>query len=725
MMDDDSDDNSDVDDRAYRIVEEAKSGKLDKQRERDARNHGGNKSTPGAHSSSSSHGGHAGDAKQRNGAKQTGSSSIPGAQVGLPSADKRQESKELRNSRKTKQHRNHKDSHSSQDRSNSDDHHHQSPNRGQTTTNALSSASGTVEIQAKVVRESSEKNLNIALQQENERLRQQLETQAAHAESSMHSGSNDSNGGICSKKTAIIAVFVLFLIGAGVGAFFATKGSSSSSVSSEEGVPMTTSSPTGPTASNTAEPVTLPTLSPTVELNFDPPADADCQAVISENDVIGEETMDSRAFDVELEVSLTVDNSLDIISTAFVESTKGILIPELVGCLADEGRRLRRRKLSENRYAIGNAKVTARTVGSEGCEDNPGFCYAVVLEMALSIKSSEIPDFGIISLLSEVFNDDDLNLVDWIGLGGSFRSIKVTRIAPTRPASKPSRRPIPPPVDSPTFVPVSSAPMITQTIPPTTNPTNPSRKPTLQPTSLGDIVDEDCAGPNCTGFQSCDGFRNIVEIACDACKGEYSCTDMNEGLVGDGSCLGDYSCPYLIEVNINDNSCIDPYSCACLEVGEGVPMNGCQNAGDCCTATGEPLDVPTSSCSGADETCQFASGPIGTESCTGGHRTCWKAKAKIGDGSCNQGGCTRLLGEVRNGSCNGKKACPARLSTLISQKSCNCDGCCACLTEPSPQHAGAVFVPPRSCNSLAPSDQEIDYDPNRLSEGPFTHCCSE
>mmetsp|Transcript_36498 Transcript_36498/g.88453 ORF Transcript_36498/g.88453 Transcript_36498/m.88453 type:complete len:500 (-) Transcript_36498:746-2245(-) len=463
-----------------------------------------------------------------------------------------------------------------------------------------------------------------------------------------------------------------------------------------------------------------------VEYDFLPPSTEDCQAFHDGKDVAGEDDMDVRNFEVELEVSLPVATSVDLITSAVVDATGDVLLPELVGCVDNNrrSRRLQSRQLNVNRYAIANVvEMTGSAAAADEC--TPGtsdFCYAVVLKMDLAIKSSEINDLVIMSLLSDVFNGGDMDLVDRLSLDDySFRSVKVTRIAPTQPTLAPSKRPTMPPVDWPTSAPVTSAPTKTQT--------TPTKRPTLRPTAL-DYDDDEC-GANCSGNQSCQGGESIVEIGCGACIGDYSCIGLRDILIGDAACAGEYSCAYLHDTAIGDNSCVAPYSCACLEKGQEVVDNSCRNAGDCCTETGEPLNVPTSSCTAAED-CVFASGPIGTGSCTGGSRTCWKSKAVIGDNSCNDGGCTALHGDVADNSCNGARACPIGsedLEVLIAQGSCNCDGCCACLTEPStlPEHEGVIFVPPQSCNDLAPNDQAIDYDVSKLSrgDGSPTYCCSE
>ncbi|KAL3931748.1 MAG: hypothetical protein SGBAC_011167, partial [Bacillariaceae sp.] len=423
------------------------------------------------------------------------------------------------------------------------------------------------------------------------------------------------------------------------------------------------------------------------------------------------EDMDTTTYGVVLVVMLPVDTSLNIIVNSLVEKTQDIVIPDLVGCVED--RRRRRLEDNEYRFAIANAMVTGDiAVDSKGCDDVASqICYAIALEMDLSIKSSEIPPFEIWGLITEMFTSE-LALVDRLDLGGSFRSIEVISI--TRPTLAPSPKPIMPPVDSPTLALVTSAPTRAQATPtsnsPTKNPTkNPTKRPTPHPTVLED-EDEDCE-EKCTGSQSCDGHQNTVEVACGACIGTDSCRDMNEALIGDISCIGDYSCPYLRDVDIRDESCIGDYSCACLKTGASVPFGSCTNTGDCCTSTGGPIGVPSTSCLG-EETCQFASGPIGSNSCTGASRTCWKSKASIGDNSCNRGyvfdgvkkffeflfddnltiaefhvgnksGCQGLLGEVENETCNGSNACPSGREVFISQGSCNCDGCKCTLAQSS------------------------------------------
>jgi hypothetical protein len=588
-------------------------------------------------------------------------------------------------------------------------------------------SSETLELEAEVVDEEADmermkqqikaenQRLQIAMDQENERLRKHMEQDNQALRNQMEGttrGQEDAaDEGKFSNKCKIIVAVLFVLVAGGVGAYFGTRGTSSDS----------TPTPVAPQTPTPSPSSLMVTEAPTQAPLYPRPSPEDCQAIATGGPVQGQEDMAIMSFDVEMDVTLTVDTNLDDVLDAVEAKTQEILLPDLAGCFEDRRnlgdfiRGNRRNLNAPRRFAIANGGISVGEADTQSCQVNSGTtCYSMTIVLDLAVKSEEERIFVVTSIIIDVFGVD--SLVEVLGLGPPFDTIKLIAVNSNTPTEAPSALPTGMPSYSPTKVPTTDAPTkMPTTSPPSPSPTNiPTSSPTPPPSS-------EC-GQSCVGDSACEFFETDVAVGCDACLGQSACELMDGGSVADGSCQGMEVCAHLIDVSIGPNSCLDDLACACLENDRDVGANECQERGDCCTPVGGPLNVPDSSCRHlGQQTCKFASGPIGSNSCRGDSATCDRAKATIGNNSCNDGGCQDSWGTITNDSCNGFAACPGAQDMMIGRNSCNCDSCCSCLEE---ENSEFIIVPPGSCNSLAPNPEVIDYDINDSESGAFQHCCS-
>jgi hypothetical protein len=606
-------------------------------------------------------------------------------------------------------------------------------------------SSGTIELEAEVVDEEADMErmkeqikadnhrLQIAMDQENERLHRQMEQDNEALRNQMEGitrGQEDApDEGKFSNKCKMLVAVLFVLVAVGVGVYFGTRGTSSDSAPTPV-APQTTNSPTvgNGGAAPTPSPSLMVTEAPTQAPVYPRPSPEDCQAIATGGPVQGQEDMAIRSFDVEMDVALTVDTNLDDVLDAVGAKTQEILLPDLAGCFEDRrnlGEYIRgnRRNLNApRRFAIANGGISVGEADTQSCQVNGGgACYSIAIALDLAVKSEEERILVVTSIIIDVFGVD--NLVEVLGLGPPFDAINLIAVNSNTPTEVPSAFPTGMPSYSPTKVPTTDAPTkVPTTDAPTKMPTTspPSPSPTNIPTSSPNPPPSEC-GQSCVGDAACKFDETEVEVGCDACLGQSACELMDGGSVADGSCQGMEACAYLIDVSIGPNSCLADLACACLENDRDVGANECQQKGDCCTTVGGPLNVPESSCRHlGQDTCKFASGPIGSNSCRGSTGTCDRSKATIGSSSCNDGGCQDSWGTIANDSCNGFAACPGDQDMKIGRNSCNCDSCCSCLEG----NSEFINVPPDSCNSLAPNPEVIDYDINDSESGAVQHCCS-
>ncbi|KAL3936079.1 MAG: hypothetical protein SGBAC_008533, partial [Bacillariaceae sp.] len=129
-----------------------------------------------------------------------------------------------------------------------------------------------------------------------------------------------------------------------------------------------TSAPVVPaTDTPTVAPVIADTPSPTVEpLAFLPLDESDCAAVSQQQDISGQENLESRTFDIAMDVELSIDMPLSEWQGALIETMKEKFVPRLVGCETTSRRYLKGgRRLQNLRYLIGNVRLEARAATDE------------------------------------------------------------------------------------------------------------------------------------------------------------------------------------------------------------------------------------------------------------------------------------------------------------------------------------------------------------------------
>ena len=256
---------------------------------------------------------------------------------------------------------------------------------------------------------------------------------------------------------------------------------------------------------------------------------------------------------------------------------------------------------------------------------------------------------------------------------------------------------------------------------------------------------------SCNGYNACyeiDIVSTGYSIGNNACNGGGACGNIVSPKF-DSSCNGREACNRFVGT-MGSNSCNCEGCCWCLPHGTVVEDNSCNNPGDCCTEDGYPLEgIGEGSCSHQGEqysACKWFRGTIGKNSCIGGN-ACHYSFIDIGDNSCHgENSCQGIAGlypndsskvgsnscvgshacqlmvyaNIGTNSCNGNYACNIHYtdSLTVGDNSCNCPDCCRCLAG----YKSVKTVPSNSCNSLAPSPDDIDWVNN--GEGPYTYCCS-
>ncbi|CAJ1960084.1 unnamed protein product [Cylindrotheca closterium] len=319
-----------------------------------------------------------------------------------------------------------------------------------------------------------------------------------------------------SKWKCIVLVVVLIAIAGGVGAFFALRPAAKEPVAVQEepidGVDNGGSGPSDETASPVVEatetptqaPIIAVTTSPTAEpLAFPPPEESDCEAVRQREDVVDQETLESRTFDIGLDVELSIDMPLSEWQGALIDQMESSFVPLLVGCDDAAGtsrylkgggdrRRRRRRRLNSLRYLIANAKIEAREETDEECNTQPaaGTCKRIYIFHEFFIKDSDAKSFELIGVYTAAIEEAG-TLLDVLGLSDPpFSAITVTRFNNLQPTTAPSVAPsaeptvagsqVPSQIPSkdPTGMPSPSP----STVPSVSPSAGPTQTPTLQAT---------------------------------------------------------------------------------------------------------------------------------------------------------------------------------------------------------------------------------------------------
>ncbi|CAJ1937854.1 unnamed protein product [Cylindrotheca closterium] len=277
-------------------------------------------------------------------------------------------------------------------------------------------------------------------------------------------------------KIAILAVLMIAFVGGAV-AIFGTIGSPSSSAAAAAAV--TTDAPVSviPTEAPTPLPSLTPTVASTLEVIYPKPSPQACAQVAAGQPVLGQRSLATRSFNVELDVSLAAETDIDTMVDALQIQTQDILIPSLVGCNERRGLRaivLRQSTTQRRRYAIANAEATVVHDPSQTCvPTGSGPCYRVVTTLNVFIKNATESEQVLNNLIVGVYDVEALS-VD-LGIGALIDSISFEDIllAQQEPTNSPTRAP----VSSPTVSPISAP-----TLPPAVSTLPQTPGPALTPT---------------------------------------------------------------------------------------------------------------------------------------------------------------------------------------------------------------------------------------------------
>ncbi|KAL3928763.1 MAG: hypothetical protein SGBAC_012506 [Bacillariaceae sp.] len=340
------------------------------------------------------------------------------------------------------------------------------------------------------------------MEEENQRLRDEMErNEAKRLEAERKK----------KKRNTIICVVLVLLIGVGVGVFFATQGGTTTTTDNNVDVTPDTSTADddmplvdpslGPSDSPSVDPTEKPSNSPSLFLKYDLPSDEECERIANDLPLDGEENMDIKTFDIQIDLGLSDESNVEPLIPDLQTRLEEFIVPDLIGCPRQgvvEGRRWLQQEEEEKdltweniRYAIAKAQISVDTADGETCQDTgSASCTVLTATIILTVREAE-KILSLISILSTALKAGE-NLNTELQLQAPFDVVVVRLIeskdpteaptsGPTRIASEtPTSFPTTTPTSSPTFAPVIG-PTTSQ---PTKNPTMaPTKNPTTSPTS--------------------------------------------------------------------------------------------------------------------------------------------------------------------------------------------------------------------------------------------------
>ena len=148
-------------------------------------------------------------------------------------------------------------------------------------------------------------------------------------------------------------------------------------------------------------------------------------------------------------------------------------------------------------------------------------------------------------------------------------------------------------------------------------------------------------------------------------------------------------------------------------------MVDCVGQGACATAA---VDAGDDSCTGTS-----ACREVGARTHIYAYKVNYPTSiSKVGAGSCvGREACYGLqYANIGTNSCLGTWACRIfNKGLIIGDESCKCDNCCDCLMNYDGGRDTILTIPSNSCNSLAPSPEDIDWVNNGGADS-YTYCCS-
>lgn len=260
-------------------------------------------------------------------------------------------------------------------------------------------------------------------------------------------------------------VFTLILVAAIAGPLLSKYWDD---ITGKEGAP--TEAPT-----EIPEPTAFPTE---LVLLYDPLTDAQCFAISSGNDIVGQGDLDSTSFDIEIDVALSNDNlDFESLVATLEERMQERIAPSLAGCPADS-RRLTGlggiRILNDKRYVIRNAKVNAELDTGLTCNVQEP-CFSVLTRLTLFLAGPE--DTSVLTnRINDLFNQD-LTLEN-LGLTDPFRGLTFVGATASSPTNTPTFAPSVMPSPNPS---ASSSPTVEPSSAPTTKAT---QTPIEDPSSI-------------------------------------------------------------------------------------------------------------------------------------------------------------------------------------------------------------------------------------------------
>lgn len=216
------------------------------------------------------------------------------------------------------------------------------------------------------------------------------------------------------------------------------------------------------TFSPTPVPITeSPSSSPTLYLEFDPPTPEECRRIAGGYPLENQEDIVLRHFEIQLDVSLSqndvmINDPLTVLDQALQRN----FATSLSGCddvdYEGQGKMLRRRLLRKNVVSNAVFKTTIRDDSGPCRVTTPNtVCFRMVVTLDLYLKGEE-RIHKLLGLITNVFDRE--SLVDALGLGAPFHSLRFAAIKSTDPTDSPTQAPTLAPSLLPSDIPVGDQP---------------------------------------------------------------------------------------------------------------------------------------------------------------------------------------------------------------------------------------------------------------------------
>ncbi|KAL3941892.1 MAG: hypothetical protein SGBAC_003817 [Bacillariaceae sp.] len=387
---------------------------------------------------------------------------------------------------------------------------------------------GTLEIHANVVKDVDDQDIDKLV---NQRIQQQMKVERARMQEDMNREAEHLRQQqqemeeveakkareTAARKQRCLIMIAFFLsvvsIGGGLAAFFLTQASEPDNDTNAGPLVVATKAPSSKVVAPSTNPTDRPSTSPSIDLKYDPPSEEDCTSIAEGEPVEGQSSLQTRNFKIQTDLTLATDatdNSFELLTTKIQE----VLIPELAGCGASNGRQLRGIEMGVHRhlfadalrYIIGGGLATITMTVASSCTDSEG-CIRVDIDLRLYIKGFNEKIFDIQGIILAVFTQADIERV--LGLETTYDDIKVIRLESMddtdQPSLSPSGLPSSAPSSSPSQTPITSAPTEAVSF-------NPTRAPVIGPADPTDAPTTGTPGPTpSTPSPTCEGIGAYFE----------------------------------------------------------------------------------------------------------------------------------------------------------------------------------------------------------------------